>query len=882
LAAYREVELLGLSSSGRLDGEFVTTGASLVSTDSRAKGNPDFLFERCDSRFNEVNAYYTIDSVQRYIQQLGFRNVNNRPVPINANGYISFGRTQDQSFYDGATREIVYGLGGIHDAEDGEIMAHEYGHSIQDNQVPGFGAGGEAKALGEGFSDLLAALFFVPYSDGFHDELVGEWDATFYNGSVPVPFLRPVESDKTFADFKQGGDEHRNGTIWAASLWDFYKRLGANPPARDLVIQLVLESQFLYQPNEGFVEAADALVATDQKLTGGANQALLNRILTQRKFFRIASNLPAAQLSEAEPNDNLVSAQALNGSQYVISGEISSNTDVDYYRFSARANQLYVVEIYAKRLPNRSTLDSFLSILDASGNRIPYGNGFLENDDIVDGVVQDSRIVFANSADRELLIRVSSFKDQSGAATTGPYILAIYPTGNALHIPRVSSDATNFTGVALSNSGSTDAIVGLILLDDNGQIVSADNPRLISLPAGKQIAFLDSEMFGYTSLSSGWLEIHSSSPGVKGYFLYGNPNSLLGESAAVSLSTDSVFLLASAGSASAGSASFGSVTSAQDTEINLINPNAAAATAEITVYTADGKNALAAPTTVTVAPFGHYHKLISEWVANPLQFGHVRVRSSQPIAGFEVNGDQRKTGLRLRDVAETADPLYVLHFVEAPVSDSARYFTILNLVNPTSQPLQVTLFARDDSGQAFPDLNGAPLIVPPLGSVEVPVAQLFNITNLGKPYIGYLEIRGFGPGLLGAVRIGRTDTQSLVAIPIESAPKSRIVFSQVAHGDAGGLSYLTGIALLNPLNNRQTAFYTLKVFSSDGTLVAQSGSTGEQSLIHPGMRLVKLLNELISDLKPILGGYIVVESNVPLFSFELVVLPQSLTAVPPQ
>ncbi len=875
-AAYLPVELLGLSSSGMLDGEFATTGGNGpqdVPPDSRARSNSDFFYERCDSRFNEVNVYYTIDSVQRYIQQLGFRNVNNRSVPINANGFIAFGKSQDQSFYDGATGEIVYGLGGIHDAEDGEIVAHEYGHSIQDNQVPGFGRGGEAKALGEGFSDALAALFFVPYSGGFHDELIGEWDATFYNDSVPVPFLRPVESTKTYADFKQGGDEHRNGTIWAAGLWDFYNRLGATPAARDLVVRLVLESQFLYRPDEGFVEAADALLATDQKLTGGASQALLSRLFTDRKFFRIASNLPAPQMSEAEPNDSVASAQALTGSQYVISGEISSNSDVDYYRFSARANQLYVIEVYAKRLPIRSTLDSFLSILDAAGNPIPNGSGFLENDDIVDGVVQDSRVIFANSANRDLLIRVSSFKGE----TKGPYLLVVYPAENALRIPRVSSDATKFTGVALSNSGATDAIIGLILLDNNGQIVNGDNPRLISLPAGKQIAFLDSEMFGYTSLASGWLEIHSSSPDVKGYFLYGNANSLLGESAAVSLSTDSVFLLASAAATSSGSAA-----SAQDTEINLINPNAAAANAEITVYTADGKSVLAAPATITLAPFGHFQKLLSEWATSPLPFGHIRVRSSQPIAGFEIHGDQRKTGLRLRNVAETADPLYVLHFVEAPVSESARYFTILNLVNPTSQSVQATLFARDDSGQTFPDLNNALLIIPPLQSVEIPVAQLFNITTLAKPYIGYLEIRGFAPGLLGSVRIGRTDNQSLVAIPIESAPKSRIVFSQVVHGDAGGISYLTGIALLNPAGNRQTALYTLKVFASDGTLVAQVGSTGTPSVIPPGQRVVKLLNELIPDLKPILGGYIVVQSSVPLFSFELLVLPKSLTAVPPQ
>jgi Zn-dependent metalloprotease len=44
----------------------------------------------------------------------------------------------------------------VDDAEDADVIVHEYGHAIQADQVPGFGAGGDAGGMGEGFGDYLA------------------------------------------------------------------------------------------------------------------------------------------------------------------------------------------------------------------------------------------------------------------------------------------------------------------------------------------------------------------------------------------------------------------------------------------------------------------------------------------------------------------------------------------------------------------------------------------------------------------------------------------------------------------------------------------------------------------------------------------------------
>ena len=70
---------------------------------------------------------------------------------------------EDNSFYSPGDRGLHFGDGGVDDAEDADIVLHEYGHSVQDNQVPGWGPGGDTEqgAIGEGFGDLLAGMSYM-------------------------------------------------------------------------------------------------------------------------------------------------------------------------------------------------------------------------------------------------------------------------------------------------------------------------------------------------------------------------------------------------------------------------------------------------------------------------------------------------------------------------------------------------------------------------------------------------------------------------------------------------------------------------------------------------------------------------------------------------
>src|SRR3569623_778703 len=152
-------------------------------------------------------AYYSINSAEEYIKRLGFKDINNEPLDI-----ITTGFTDDNSFYDPSVDAITFGTGGVDDAEDQEVVWHELGHAIQDDQVPGFGETEEAGAIGEGFGDYWAVTMSVPVSNGCDLPCVMDWDSTSYT-SGPSHCLRRVDGTKTTDDVD--GEVHDDGEIWS-------------------------------------------------------------------------------------------------------------------------------------------------------------------------------------------------------------------------------------------------------------------------------------------------------------------------------------------------------------------------------------------------------------------------------------------------------------------------------------------------------------------------------------------------------------------------------------------------------------------------------------------------------------------------------------------
>ncbi|MDX8033783.1 M4 family metallopeptidase [Lentzea sp. BCCO 10_0856] len=269
-AAYRSVTLSNLDGSGYLKGTY----AQLTGAKSKLAYNKNnqFDYTRTNDYFEQVNAYWGVTEAHKYIQSLGFTNINNEAQKI-----TTLGLKDDNSFYDPNKDQITFGTGGVDDAEDVEVVWHELGHAIQDAQVPGFGPGLESGSIGEGFGDWWALIMSSADSkDTTTTPLacIMDWDATFYTTETPH-CLRRTDTELTYAD--RTNSVHFNGQIWSRALFDVYKKFG-----RDKAARIVLEGQFSYVPDTTFAAAAAATVAAAKKLYGDADAAAVQAAFTAR------------------------------------------------------------------------------------------------------------------------------------------------------------------------------------------------------------------------------------------------------------------------------------------------------------------------------------------------------------------------------------------------------------------------------------------------------------------------------------------------------------------------------------------------------------------------------------------------------------------------
>jgi hypothetical protein len=286
--AYDEVDLPELASSGTLSGPNVKIVDAQTPNTPRADASQSLLFDRSRPEFEEVNVYYNIDRTQRYLQSLGYtgpRRLVGYPIAVDPHALGG----ADNSVYESSSTVgqgvLFFGDGGVDDAEDSDIVLHEYTHAIQDWIAPGafFGSSAsESRALAEGIADYwaLSQTYVRTVSSGRDPYCIGDWDArcagdeaTQECGYPPGSnCLRRVDSNKTMADFlavELPGQEHENGAIWSSALREIFEGLVARHPVtgRQLSDQIVIESMFGIPSNPTFTVLARKMAAATRSLS---------------------------------------------------------------------------------------------------------------------------------------------------------------------------------------------------------------------------------------------------------------------------------------------------------------------------------------------------------------------------------------------------------------------------------------------------------------------------------------------------------------------------------------------------------------------------------------------------------------------------------------
>jgi len=126
-------------------------------------------------------------------------------------------------------------------AEDGELVAHEYGHVLLFRTTAGrfeiardaSHPESEAGAISEGFADYwaLSTFYEKTKASGHRIDCFGEW-------AKGGPCMRTA-SDKSFHDdFIDGANDHVNGEVWLSMLFDLFRAMHFDRDKANTIILL--------------------------------------------------------------------------------------------------------------------------------------------------------------------------------------------------------------------------------------------------------------------------------------------------------------------------------------------------------------------------------------------------------------------------------------------------------------------------------------------------------------------------------------------------------------------------------------------------------------------------------------------------------------------
>lgn len=230
---------------------------------------PQFYFTRSQQEFEDINAYYHINYFQSYIQSLGFLNLVNYQISIDAhalNGadnstFIPF--SQDSS-------ALMFGEGGVDDAEDPDVIIHEYGHAISNSAAPNTNNGLEREALDEANGDYFASSY-SRHLYSYNWENVFSWDGhnEFWPGRQTIS-TKHYPEDLVY-------NLYDDADIWSSTLMEIWSDIG-----RETTDKILLQSMYSYSSNMTMTDAAYLFIQADSLLNNGVNFAnIYNRFSTR-------------------------------------------------------------------------------------------------------------------------------------------------------------------------------------------------------------------------------------------------------------------------------------------------------------------------------------------------------------------------------------------------------------------------------------------------------------------------------------------------------------------------------------------------------------------------------------------------------------------------
>jgi hypothetical protein len=215
-------------------------------------------FTRAEAGFQQVNALFHLTQARQYLGDLGFGGLHPQAIRLDASGLSG----ADQSRFSPIDTTLSFGEGGVDDAEDADVVVHEYLHALAFAAAPNTNVGMERRTLDEANADYWAAVHSAQLGGpaAYGREQVFNWDGhnEFWAG-------RWVISPKRYPNDLQH-NPYLDADVWSATLWQI--RAAVPPVVAD---RIWLQHLYSYAPNLTMPEAAVLLLQADTLLYGAAH-----------------------------------------------------------------------------------------------------------------------------------------------------------------------------------------------------------------------------------------------------------------------------------------------------------------------------------------------------------------------------------------------------------------------------------------------------------------------------------------------------------------------------------------------------------------------------------------------------------------------------------
>ena len=256
----------------------------------------DFFFSRSDAGFEMTNALYHIERIRSRLDSLGFGSLITYAIPVDVNAFNGI----DNSAFDRATNppRLLFGEGGVDDAEDSDVIAHEYGHALSHAAAPFTVNGTERECLEEALCDYFAMSHSYRWETWRH-QYIFHWDGhnPFWGGRMG--FSTKDYSQLTFSSIYSHTD------VFADPLGVSMASLG--PDAMD---RIVLESMYNFSSFMTMPQAANWMLLADTVLNGGQNASLLHLNFAARNILSPQVGQPEDLPSSGTASDRWVAGNA--------------------------------------------------------------------------------------------------------------------------------------------------------------------------------------------------------------------------------------------------------------------------------------------------------------------------------------------------------------------------------------------------------------------------------------------------------------------------------------------------------------------------------------------------------------------------------------------